>query len=57
MSLHPAGMQSLAGFKEDGMNATVRGTARRVTVAEVTGNYYETLGVRPQIGTSHSTLG
>ncbi|MBS1806452.1 MAG: ABC transporter permease [Acidobacteria bacterium] len=50
MSLHPAGMQSLAGFKEDGMNATVRGTARRVAVAEVTGNYYETLEVRPQIG-------
>ena len=50
MSLHPAGMESLAGFKEDGMNATIRGTARRVNVAEVTGNYYETLGVRPQIG-------
>jgi predicted permease len=50
MSLHPAGMESLAGFKEDGMNATVRGTARRVAVAEVTGNYYETLGVHPQIG-------
>jgi predicted permease len=50
MSLHPAGMQSIAGFKEDGMNATVRGTARRVTVAEVTGNYYGTLEVRPQIG-------
>jgi predicted permease len=50
MSLHPAGMQSLAGFKEDGMNATVRGTARRVSVAEVTGNYYETLGVHSQIG-------
>jgi predicted permease len=50
MSLHPAGMESLAGFKEDGMNATVRGTARRVAVAEVTGNYYETLGVRPQLG-------
>lgn len=50
MSLHPAGMESLAGFKEDGMNATVRGTARRITVAEVTGNYYDTLGIRPQIG-------
>ena len=24
MSLHPAGMESIAGFKEDGMNATVR---------------------------------
>jgi len=50
MSRHPAGMQSLAGFKEDGMNATVRGTARRVSVAEVTGNYYETLEVRPRVG-------
>ena len=50
MRLHPGVMQSLAGFKEDGMNATVRGTARRVSVAEVTGNYYETLEVRPQIG-------
>ena len=50
MSLHPAGMQSLAGFKEDGMNATVRGTARRANVAEVTGNYYAILGVLPQIG-------
>lgn len=50
MSLHPAGMQSLASFKEDGMNATIRGTARRVDVAEVTGNYYDTLLVRPQLG-------
>jgi predicted permease len=50
MSLHPAGMQSLAGFKEDGMNATVRGTARRANVAEVTGNYYAILAVLPQIG-------
>jgi len=50
ISQHPAGMESLAGFKEDGMNATVRGTARRITVAEVTGNYYDTLGIRPQVG-------
>ncbi|HXS75733.1 MAG TPA: ABC transporter permease [Terracidiphilus sp.] len=50
ISKHPAGMESLAGFKEDSMNATVRGTARRVAVAEVTGNYYETLGVHPQLG-------
>jgi predicted permease len=50
MSLHPAGMQSLAGFKEDSMNATVRGTARNVSVAMVTGNYYDTLGVLPQVG-------
>ena len=50
MSLHPAGMQSLAGFKEESMNATVRGTARRVSVAMVTGNYYNTLEVHPQVG-------
>ena len=50
MSLHPAGMQSLAGFKEASMNATVRGTARNVTVAMVTGNYYDTLEVHPQVG-------
>lgn len=50
MSLHPAGMQSLAGFKEESMNATVRGTARGVDVAMVTGNYYDTLEVRPQVG-------
>ncbi|HKO19610.1 MAG TPA: ABC transporter permease [Acidobacteriaceae bacterium] len=50
MSLHPAGMQSLAGFKEESMNATVRGTARSVNVAMVTGNYYETLEADPQIG-------
>lgn len=50
MSLHPAGMQSLAGFKEESMNATVRGTALRVSVAMVTGNYYDTLEVHPQVG-------
>jgi len=50
MRLHPAGMQSLAGFKEESMNATVRGTARRADVAMVTGNYYDTLEVHPQAG-------
>jgi predicted permease len=50
VSLHPAGVQSLAGFKEDSMNATVRGTARRVNVAMVTGNYYDTLEVHTQAG-------
>jgi predicted permease len=50
MSLHPAGMQSLAGFKEESMNGTVRGTARNVTVAMVTGNYYDTLEVQSQLG-------
>jgi len=50
MMRHPAGMQSLAGFKEDSMNATIRGSARRVAVAMVTGNYYDTLQVRAQVG-------
>jgi predicted permease len=50
VSLHPAGMRSLAGFKEDSMNATVRGTAHRVNVAMVTGNYYDTLEVHTEAG-------
>ncbi|MDR3741451.1 MAG: ABC transporter permease [Terracidiphilus sp.] len=52
MAKHPAGVESLAAFKEDGMNATIRGTARRVGVSMVSGNYYSALEVRPQLGRS-----
>lgn len=45
-----SGMLGLAAFKEDSMNATVRGTARRAVVAMVSGNYYDALEVRPQLG-------
>jgi predicted permease len=50
MSKHPAGVESLAAFKDDGMNATIRGTARRVNVCMVSGNYYSAIEVRPQLG-------
>jgi predicted permease len=47
---HNAVMQDLFAFKEDGMNATVRGDAQRVSVSMVSGNFYAGLGVRPQLG-------
>jgi predicted permease len=43
-------LQDLFAFKEDGMNATVRGNAQRVTVAMVSGNFYAGMEVRPQLG-------
>jgi predicted permease len=47
---HNRVMQDLFAFKEDSMNATIRGNAQRVVVAMVSGNFYAALGVRPQIG-------
>jgi predicted permease len=47
---HNQEMQDLFAFKEDWMNATVGGNARRVQVEMVSGNYYQQLGVRPQLG-------
>jgi predicted permease len=47
---HNQVMQDLVGFKEDSMNATMRGNARRVDVSMVSGNFYSGLGVRPQLG-------
>lgn len=50
MAKHPTGVESLAAFKETGMNATIRGLARRVEVAMVSGNYYDALQVHTQLG-------
>ena len=47
---HNQVLQDLFAFKEDGMNATVRGNAQRVTVAMVSGNFYAGMEVRPQLG-------
>lgn len=47
---HAHGMVDLFGYKEDSMNATVRGNPQRVVVAMVSGNFYSGLGVRPQLG-------
>jgi predicted permease len=45
-------MEGLFGYNEDSMNATMRGNARRVVVAMVSGNYFDVLGARPQLGRS-----
>ncbi|HWA94684.1 MAG TPA: ABC transporter permease [Terracidiphilus sp.] len=50
MAKKPVGFDGIAAFKEDGMNATIRGVARRVDAAMVSGNFYDTLEVRPQLG-------
>ena len=50
MRAHNEGLQDLIAFKEDGMNATVNGNAQRVDAAMVSGNFYDGLGVRPQLG-------
>lgn len=47
---HNEKMQDLVAFKEEGMNATVRGNAQRVNTAMVSGNFYTALQVRPQLG-------
>jgi len=49
---HNSMMQDMFAFKEDWMNATIRGNARRVQVEMVSGNYYAGLGVLPQLGRS-----
>ncbi len=43
-------MKGIAAFKEDSMNATVRGIARRVDASMVSGNFYDTLEVHTQVG-------
>jgi predicted permease len=47
---HNQVMQDLLAFNEDSMNATVRGNAQRAVVAMISGNYFEVLGTRPQLG-------
>lgn len=49
---HNQTMEDLLAFNEDSMNATVHGTAQRMVVAMVSGNYFAVLGVRPQLGRS-----
>jgi predicted permease len=47
---HNTVLEDLFAYKEDSMNATLRGNAQRVTVAMVSGNFYSALGTRPQLG-------
>jgi predicted permease len=50
LSAHNQAMQDLFAFQEDDMNATIQGTAHRVTAEMISGNYYSGLGARPQLG-------
>ena len=43
-------LEDLFAFKNDSMNATIRGTAERVNSEMVSGNYYTQLGVVPVLG-------
>lgn len=43
-------LEDIFAFTEDSMNATIRGTARRVNAAMVSGNYFAGLEVLPQLG-------
>lgn len=47
---HNTQLQDLVGFKEDGMNATVRGHAQRVNADMVSGNFFAALGIPTQSG-------
>jgi predicted permease len=47
---HNTVLEDLAAFKEDSMNATIHGTARRANVDLVSGNFYDVLGTRVQLG-------
>jgi predicted permease len=42
--------EDLLAFKDTGMNATIRGEAQRVRAEMVSGNYYDVLGIRPELG-------
>ena len=43
-------MEDVFAFKETGMNATIAGNAQQAQVEMVSGNYYNVLGVRPELG-------
>ena len=47
---HNAVLEDLFAYKEDSMNATLRGNAQRVNVDLVSGNFFAALGTRPQLG-------
>ena len=54
---HNAALEDLLAYKEDSMNATMRGDAQRVDVDLVSGNFYAVLGTRAATGAGHSTDG
>jgi predicted permease len=47
---HNTALQNLVGFKEDGMNATVRGHAQRVDADMVSGDFFAAINIPAQLG-------
>ncbi len=47
---HNQVLGDLFAFKEDSMNATIHGDAQRVNADMVSGNFFASLGVQPQLG-------
>jgi len=52
LRLRSHAMEDLAAYNEDSMNLTVRGNAQRANVDMVSGNFFNVLEVRPQLGRS-----
>jgi len=50
LRLHSNTMADLAAYNEDSMNVTVRGNAQRANVDMVSGNFFNVLEARPQLG-------
>ena len=50
LRLHSTAMEDLAAYNEDSMNVTVRGNAQRANVDMVSGNFFNVLEARPQLG-------
>jgi predicted permease len=47
---HNQVLGDLFAYKEDSMNATIHGDAQNATVAMVSGNFFTSIGIRPQLG-------
>jgi predicted permease len=50
LKAHPTELQDIFAFKEDSMNATIRGQAQLANVDMVSGNFYSGMQVAPQLG-------
>jgi hypothetical protein len=47
---HNRVLEDLFAYKEESMNATIHGDAQNVNVVMVSGNYFDSIEVRPQVG-------
>jgi predicted permease len=52
LQAHNRVLGDLLAYQDDSMNATMASNAERVAVTLISGNYFDVLGVRPQLGRS-----